>query len=196
MSKYKLLVTMLATIALCTACTAQRPVKGPGMIATFSNGIKGKKLDVLRARTANGVPFPVPGSVSPDKHPMTGGKTMGAAPDGRELPEWEEFEWKVWPYPYPPMPSDPVALQTWSEGVHAMSRSLPIQTARVAVKSRVPQEVLDEVLLSNKNRAPRALPDKLLWVYFIWYESGIKFRWSLEQGCCKVLRAGGDDVGP
>ena len=65
------------------------------MIATFSNGIKGKEVDVLRARTANRTFFPTPGSLGPDKNPMTGGATMGAAPDGRELPQWVEFEWQV-----------------------------------------------------------------------------------------------------
>ncbi|MCC7680291.1 hypothetical protein [Janthinobacterium sp. FW305-128] len=190
-------VCFLAAIALCAACSVTRSQDGPGMIVTFSNGIKGKKVDVLRARTANGVFFPTPGSLGPAKNPMKdGGATMGAAPDGRELPQWVEFEWKVWPYPYPDMPAEPVALQAWSDGVHAMSRSLPIQTARVAVRSRVPQDVIDEVLASNRQRAPNALPDKDLWVYFIWYETGIKFRWRLLQGCCKMLREGGDELAP
>jgi hypothetical protein len=185
-------VCFLAAIALCAACAALRSQQGPGMIVTFSNGIKGKKVDVLRARTANGVFFPTPGSLGPDKNPMTGGATMGAAPDGRALPQWVEFEWKVWPYPYPDMPAEPVALQVWSDGVHALSRSLPIQTARVAVQSRVPQDVIDEVLASNRQRAPNALSDKMLWVYFIWYETGIKLRWKLKSSCCGLLREGGD----
>ena len=190
-------ICFLAAIALCTACAAPRSQQGPGMIVTFSNGIKGKKVDVLRAKTANGVFFPTPGSLGPAKNPMKdGGATMGAAPDGRELPQWVEFEWKVWPYPYPDMPADPAARQVWSDGVHTLSRSLPIQTARVAVRSRVPQDVIDEVLESNRQRAPRALPDKMLWVYFIWYETGIKLRWKLKSSCCGLLREGGDELAP
>ncbi|WP_139143012.1 hypothetical protein, partial [Janthinobacterium sp. HH106] len=96
MQKYLLqTICFLAAIALCAACSVTRSQDGPGMIVTFSNGIKGKKVDVLRARTANGVFFPTPGSLGPDKNPMTGGATMGAAPDGRELPQWVEFEWQV-----------------------------------------------------------------------------------------------------
>ncbi|MCC7680288.1 hypothetical protein [Janthinobacterium sp. FW305-128] len=197
MQKYLLqTICFLAAIALCAACSVTRSQDGTGMIVTFSNGIKGKKVDVLRARTANGVFFPTPGSLGPDKNPMTGGATMGAAPDGRELPQWVEFEWQVWPYPYPDRPSDPVARQVWSDGVHAMSRSLPIQSARVAVQSRVPQDVIDEVLASNRQRAPNALPDKMLWVYFIWYETGIKLRWKLKSSCCGLLREGGDELAP
>ena len=184
----------LATVVLCAACAAPRPMEGPGMTVTFNNVIKGKKVDVLRAKTSNGVPFPTPGSLGPHQNPMPGGATMGAAPDGRELPEWVEFEWTEWPYPSPPKPTDPVALQEWNDRVDLLIRTLPHKRARVAVRSRVPQDVVDEVLASNKRAAAGALPDEGLWVYFIWYETGIKFRWSLERGCCKVLRAGGDEL--
>ena len=189
-------IYFLAAIALCTACSVTRLQDGPGMIVTFNNGIKGKKVYVIRARTANGVFFPTPGSLGPDKNPMTGGKTMGAAPDGRELPQWVEFEWTEWPYPAPPPPTEPSALQTWNDRVDLLTRTLPHKRARVAVQSRVPQDVIDEVLASNRQRAPNALPDKDLWVYFIWYETGIKFRWRLLQGCCKMLREGGDELAP
>jgi hypothetical protein len=186
----------LATVVLCAACAAPQPMEGPGMTVTFNNVIKGKKVDVLRAKTSNGVPFVTPGSLGSDRspNPMTGGKTSGAAPDGRELPEWVEFEWTEWPYPSPPKPTDPVALQAWNDRVDFLIRTLPLKRARVPVRSRVPQDVVDELLASNKRAAAGALPDERLWVYFVWYETGIKFRWSLERGCCKVLRAGGDDL--
>lgn len=197
MNRHVLQLTFaLVTVVLCAGCAAPRPPDGPGMIVTFNNVITGKEVDVRRAKTANGIPFVTPGSLGPDKipHALLGGATTGAAPDGRELPEWVEFEWKEWPYPYPAKPSEPVALQKWNDGVHAMSRSLPIKTARVAVRSRVPQDIVDEVVASNRSRELGKLPDKMLWVYFIWYETGIKFRWSLEQGCCRVRRTGGDDI--
>lgn len=196
MNTYTLqLAFALATVVLCAACAAPRPAAGPGMIVTFNNVIKGKKVDVLQGRTSNGVPFVTPGSLgsSTNPNPMSGGKIMGAAPDGRELPEWVEFEWTEWPYPSPPQPKDPIALQAWNDRVDFLSRTLPRQRARVAVRSRVPQDVVDEVLASNKRTAQNALPDKSLWVYFVWYETGIKFRWILKPGCCKVLREGGDD---
>jgi len=166
------------------------------MMVTFNNTIKGTKVDVLRAKTSNNIPFPTPGSLGPytKPNPTIGGATMGAAPDGRQLPEWVEFEWKEWPYPYPDMPADPVALKIWGDGVDALSRSLPIQNARVPVRSRVPQDVVDEVLASKKRRLPKSLPDEMLWVYFIWYESGIKFHWSLDSRCCGVRQEGGDDL--
>ena len=190
-------ICFLATVVLCTACSAPRSQQGPGMIVTFNNGIKGKKVYVIRARTANGVFFPTPGSLGPAKNPMKdGGATMGAAPDGRELPQWVEFEWTEWPYPAPPPPTEPSALQAWNDRVDLLTRTLPHKRARVAVQSRVPQDVIDEVLASNRQRAPRALPDKMLWVYFIWYETGIKLRWKLKSSCCGLLREGGDELAP
>jgi hypothetical protein len=80
--------------------------------------------------------------------------------------------------------------------VDLLTRTLPHKRARVAVQSRVPQDVIDEVLASNRQRAPRALPDKMLWVYFIWYETGIKLRWKLKSSCCGLLREGGDELAP
>ena len=153
MVKYTLrLVSFFVAVTLCTACTTP-PVEGPGMMVTSNNTIKGTEVDVLRAKTSNGIPFPTPGSLGPytKPNPTIGGATMGAAPNGRELPEWIEFAWKEWPYPYPAPPSDPVARQAWT-GVYAMSRSLPIRTARFPVRSRVPRDVVDEVLASKKRR--------------------------------------------
>lgn len=190
------LVPALVSAVLCTACATPLAVSGPGMTVMFNNVIKGKKVDVLHANTSNGIPFVTPGSLGSDKspNPMVGGKVVGAAPDGRELPEWVEFEWTEWPYPAPPKPTEPVALQAWNDRVDFLIHTLPHKNARVVVKSRVPQNVVDEVLASNKRAVPGTVPDEMLWVYFIWYETGIKFRWSLEQGCCKVLRSGGDDL--
>ena len=187
-------IAMLTTAVFCATCAAQRPADGPGMTVTFSSIIKGKSIHLNTATSSGKQGFPNAGAFGPNANPMTGGKTMGAAPDGRDLPEWVEFEWTEWPYPYPDEPSDPVGLQAWNDYFDFLKRTLPHKTARVPVRTRVPQDVVDEVLASNRRRAPRALPDEMLWVYFIWYDSGVKFRWSLERGCCTVLRQGGDDL--
>ena len=103
-------------------------------------------------------------------------------PDVRELPEWVEFEWSE-----PAYPEDP--KQTLAE-----YRALPRKTARVAVRSRVPQDVVDEAIEAKRRRQPHELPDKMLYVYFIWTETGVKFRWELGRGGV-TLREGGDEIG-
>jgi len=104
---------------------------------------------------------------------------MGAAPDGRELPEWVEFEWTEPKY----------------EEKHTREQLLAmlVKKARVPVRSRVPQDVIAEVMEAKRNREPHKLPEKMLWVYFIWYEDGIKFRWRLTSKCCGE-RSGGDEI--
>ncbi len=106
---------------------------------------------------------------------------MGAAPDGRELPEWVEFVWSEPVYPEEPK-------QTLEE-----YRALPQKTERVPVRSRVPQDVVAEVMEAKRNREPHKLPEKMLWVYFIWSEDGIKLRWRLTSKCCDE-RSGGDEI--
>lgn len=184
----------LPALSACGIAHYSPPADGPGMIVTYNNVIKGTSIDLIEARTASGRGFPTAGSLGPDKNPMTGGKTMGAAPDGRTLPEWVEFDWKEWPYPYPEPPpfSDQEATKAWSDGVKAMSKSLPVHTERVPVRARVPQDVVDAVVASKGTFVAGKPADKDLWVYFIWHESGIKFRWRMTQG--KTLRAGGDAV--
>ena len=187
-------IAMLTAAVFCAACAAQRPPDGPGMTVTFSSAIKGKRIHLATAISSSKQNFPNAGAFGPNTNPMTGGATMGAAPDGRELPEWVEFEWTEWPYPAPPLATDPVSLKVSNDRFDFLMRTLQHKTARVPVRARVPQDVVDEVLASNRRRAPRALPDEMLWVYFIWYDSGVKFRWKLKSDCCGLLREGGDDL--
>ena len=107
---------------------------------------------------------------------------MGASPDGRDLPQWVDFEWRE-----PGYPAD--LKQTLEE-----YRALPHKTARVLIRDRIPQSVVDELMEANRKQARGTLPDKDLAVYFIWYESGISFHWVLKRGCCETLRSGGDEI--
>ena len=170
----------VSILSCLTACAT--PVNtGPGMTVTFRNVIKGKSLLFDRAVLSSGARFPDPGSLSPETDPLRGGATENAAPDGRALPEWIEFEW-----------TEPIYRRDYTR---EQLLGLPVKKARVLVRDRVPPDVIDEVMESNRKREPHKLPEKSLQLYFIWYESGIKFRWELRKGCCDVLRAGGDDVG-
>ena len=179
MNRRSLVIFAAFLAGLCACATPSH--QGPGMTVTFNNGLKGKSILFDRAVTASGMRFPDPGFLAPDTNPLRGGKTMGAAPDSRELPEQVEFTWRETKYQ--------------GDYTYEQLKALPRKTARVTVRSRIPQDVVDEVMESNLKRQPHKLAEKSLWVYFIWYESGIKFRWELRKNCCGILRAGGDDVG-
>lgn len=166
------------------------------MIVTFTNIVKGKNIHVQDARTSTGSTFPNPGSIA---YSVRGsGKTMGAAPDGRELPEWVEFSWQEWPYPFPSRPTRPQERQDWDSEVESLRRSLPWKTERVLVRSRIPQDAVQEVVESKRQAMPGKLPSKRLWIYFEWAEGGIQFHWQLEEriaaGGSRVLQEGGDEV--
>jgi hypothetical protein len=181
MNMNKRRLVMIVSLLACLAACAIPASTGPGMTVTFRNVIKGKEILVRNAFSSSGARFPGPGGLSPQTDPLHGGATRDAAPDGRALPEWVEFEWIEPIYQY--------------EYTREQLQSMPVKKARILVRDRIPQDVVDEVMESKRLREPHKLPDKSLEVYFIWYESGIKFRWELRKGCCDVLRAGGDALG-
>lgn len=180
MAIYFFRLLILSFVAILSSGCAAPPLTGPGMTVTFNNGIKKTNVLIDRAMSSRGRAFPNPGSLGPDpnRNILVGGKTMGAAADGRELPEWVEFEW--------------VTTVRGSNYTREQLSALPIHKEQVRVRERVPQDVVGEVMESNRIRQPGKVADKSLWIYFIWYESGVKFRWELNDRCCGVLRSGGD----
>ena len=162
------------------------------MIITYSNWMTGKKVD-FREVTTDGPFVPSPGPLAPSKRPRQSGAVMGAAPDSRGLPEWIEFRWQEWPYPGVPYPSDFAARQVWNQRVDDLVHTLPIKSARVTVRQRVPADVVEQVLKS-KNGSTAVERDLALWVFFAWHEDGVRFHWELRQGCCDVKREGGDVI--
>ena len=193
-------ILLLVLVLPCTtACQHLTQQPGPGMIVTYSSLKNGVGIYIKSARLPSGQAFPHAGSVGgrgwpfPNGNPWWNtGKTMGAAPDGRQLPEWVEFEWIESVYPEDPAQS----LEQF--------RALPHHTQRVLVRDRIPKEVVDEVIASKLRAPPNRLPDRSLWVYFAWTNEGIKMRWSLESytknentrygGTTRLLRSGGDTV--
>jgi hypothetical protein len=110
------------------------------------------------------------------------------------LPEWVDFEWQEPPYPGL-HPENFVNREAFSTAVHNLFNALPVKTQRVQVRDRVPLDVVQEAV-NARDQTPRGkVPDKLLWVYFVWTEQGIKFHWELI-GDTQVapLREGGDDI--
>jgi hypothetical protein len=152
------------------------------MTVTFGNGMHGKEMLFRSATSSTGARFANPGSLAPGKNPLKGSATMGASSDDRVLPEWVEFDW-----------TEPDYGTTYTR---EQLRAMPVKKARVPVRSRVPQDVVDEVVASNRQRQAGQLSEGSLWIYFVWFDSGVKFRWELRSGCCEKLRAGGDDLGP
>jgi hypothetical protein len=180
-----LILTSLAMLAGCVhGGTPADDTDGPGMIVTFSSVIDGRSISVKNARLPSGKDFGNPGAITGRRSSnWRFGKTSGGSGDGRGLPEWVEFEWSE-----PVYPEDP--KQTLEE-----YRALPRKTQRVQVRERVPLEAVQEAIESRRNAPRGKMPSKMLWLYFVWTDQGVKFHWSLdESGRLQPLREGGDDI--
>jgi len=156
--------------------------EGPGMTLHFASLKEGVVIACTGGNLASGKRFPGPGVFGRTKDWLTGGKTEGAAPDGRQLPEWVEFEWKEYV-------SD-------KDYVLEELKALPAHVERVIIRERVPPDVIDEVIRSRRATPPGKLPDKSLQLNFVWTDSGIKFRWLLREKDIpgRMSRSGGDVI--
>ncbi len=185
------LTAILSTVSGCLLAAND----GPGMVVTFVSLIQGRTIEFKKTRLPNGREFSSPGAIG-GRRPSNwrnSGKTMGVAGDSRELPEWVEFEWQEPSYPSLRM-KDYSSLDDFDKAVHEKFRNLPVKTQRVPVRDRIPQDILQEVIQSRKDAPSGKLPDKKLWVYFVWADSGVKFHWRLISGASTELRSGGDDI--
>lgn len=156
--------------------------EGPGMVLHFASLKKGVMISSRGGRLPNGTRFPGSGGLGYTKDWLLGGATEGAVPDGRQLPEWVEFEW--------------TEHLNDKEYVLEELRALPVHVQRVIIRGRVPQDVIDEVMRSKREAKPGKLPEKSLWLYFVWTDAGIKFHWRLESPRAPgyMLRSGGDTI--
>lgn len=166
---------------LCAGCVEGG--EGPGMVLHFASLKEGVVVACRGGSLPGGKRFPGPGALSRTKDWLTGGKTEGAAPDSRQLPEWVEFEWKEY------VADKDYALEEL--------KALPVHVERVTIRERVPQDVIDEVMRSRRETPAGKLPDKSLWLNFVWTDGGIKFHWRLESVKAApeyTLRYGGDVI--
>jgi hypothetical protein len=166
------------------------------MTVGYDSTVYGKEIEIVRATLPSGEPFVSSGltveATVGDGSPL-GAVVMGGSSDGRELPKWVDFEWKEWPYPYPEKPTDPIEAKKWGDKIHELSRTLPHKKFRVMVRSRVPQDVVDEAVAAVLARKYGELPDKKIWIYFVWHPKGIWFKWELVEGT-RTTRSGGDEI--
>lgn len=151
-----------------------------GAVLNFTSTIPNIRIYTKGAKDQAGRPFPDAGSFGPSDDPMNGGATMGGAPGTFGLPAWIEFTWQELPYPSRPRESF-ATDDAWGAYVDEAFRAAPLKTARVKVAEKVPVWALEEVAKSRVATPPDELPDKMLWLHFIWTTDGIKVRWKIHN---------------
>ncbi|MDP3670958.1 MAG: hypothetical protein Q8R69_14860 [Telluria sp.] len=188
MNTGRLLLTGLGLVLLAclTGLIAAAPAVGPGMTVTYNSAIKDMEVTIENARLPDGGAFPHGGGIGgksrPNENPLNGGKTMGAAPDGRQLPEYIDFEWRESALEPPdPTPMDPFsqARKDWETKMMAEFYTHPIKKQRVFIRSRVPVELVNKVIEANRHTVKGHVTEASIGVYFIWTDYGIKLRWQI-----------------
>jgi hypothetical protein len=205
MNKKQVVIAGIILAGCLTGLLAATHAQGPGMTITYTSAIKDIDIDIKGASLPDGTPFPDAGSLgggsNPNKNPFIGGKTMGGAPDGRDLPIYVDFEWRETPTSPPdPTPMDPFspAHKDWEKKIMEEFYSYPLKKQRVLIRSRVPVEVVSTVLNDNLHTPKGKLDDASLRLYFVWTEYGIKLRWEIwhRNGMQYDSDQGGDEIVP
>jgi hypothetical protein len=154
------------------------PPSAGAAVLNFTSTIPQMEIQTRSAKDQAGRPFPHAGSFGPSRDPINGGKAMGGAPGTFGLPTWVEFTWQELPYPGQPRESF-ATEEAWGTYVRDVYRAAPMKTGRVRVAEKVPAWALEEVAKSRAATPPDELPDKMLWLHFIWTTDGIKIRWRV-----------------
>ncbi len=174
----------VAFTSACQALHAKPSEPGPGMILTYIGLRDGLRAQVLSITLPDGTHWGSPGGIGGKWHKnwkQAPGATSGASGDHRNLPEWVDFVWFDTVYnravPYTKAEMDTIARQT----------------QRVPVRSRVPQDVVQQAIVARQQAPANKVPETMLWLYFVWTDGGIKFYWELRRGS-ETLREGGDNM--
>lgn len=168
---------ILISAAYLTSCKDARS-EGIGFVATY----------LTIKKTTRYYPYQTDIPNSPNKHYesiTSGGQswlwamggTEGGAPDSRGLPEWIEFRWQE----QSPDLIRREGNERTNEEVFELFRQLPIKTYRVGIKNRIPQYIVDEILEAKRHRKISNLPEKMLWLKFMWVGDEIKLHWTMTQ---------------
>jgi hypothetical protein len=151
-----------------------------GAVLNFTSTVPDMRIQIRSAVNQAGQPFLHAGSFGPSDDPMNGGATMGGAPGTFGLPAWIEFTWQE--LPYPGQPRDSFATEeAWGDYVREVYRAAPLKTGRVKIAEKVPAWALEEVAKSRADTPLDQLPDKMLWLHFVWTTDGIKVRWKIHN---------------
>lgn len=129
--------------------------------------------------------------------PVSGGEKPVAFESEPELPEWVDFRWALFPTTdIAHKPGESETAYYWRS--LASYSAVPRKNERVLVRSRIPQEVRDEIANATGNVQPHKVASSVLYLYFVWTDSGIKLHWRLKRswpdGSFVTVREGGDEI--
>jgi hypothetical protein len=198
----------LAMFGCLTGILAYYRPTGPGMTVLYDSAIRDTRVYIVSERLPDGsvstAPLVFGGMNKPNKNPLVGEVEMGAAPDGRELPEYIDFRWREESLPEPPDPTpkdkSSAAHKAWEAKGLADLHALPIKAQRVFIRNRVPAELVRAAIEANRHTPKGQLDEASIKISFIWTDYGIKLRWAIWHRLPSEIQyyshQGGDEVVP
>lgn len=164
------------------------------VIHTIANYNTGVTISIKDSRDNSGTRLSLGGNLPSGSNAYTGATSAGLG-KGTALPEWIEVRW-IETGPEWDMPRREYLALSDRERDERSKRyaQLPVKSARIHIRSRIPESVADELKRSPLDPERSNLPLKSLRLYFIWTVDGVKLRWRLRQRCCETLQEGGDTL--
>jgi hypothetical protein len=185
-------------LAGCLLCAGFAHARQPHIDSsiTFVNYQRKMNVESIDAYSEQGFHLAGPRFLSPSSNSYTGATMSGVDP-GSGLPQWLEFTWQEWEV------AKDIPNDVWDkldraaqDAYVAQKKALPLKRQRVAIRGILPDAVVTELEQSPLDPERASLRLKSLKLFFIWTQDGLKVRWRMRQGCCTVIREGGDDVPP
>lgn len=190
----RLIRSVLVLTLLLAGCASQQEPSGISVIRTLANYKTETTIVVRGGVTDSGTPLGLGGVLRSASNPYLGA-TSGGLGKEKELPEWIEIQWKEVRPELDISSREYDALDNTERKEHGRKyAAIPMKSARVAIRGRIPISVIEELKRTPSDRERSGLPLKALWVYFIWTKEGLKMRWEVVEKCCKVIHEGGDPI--
>jgi len=164
------------------------------VIHTIVNYNTGLTISIKDSRDDNGARLALGGTLPSDSNAYIGSTSAGLG-KGTALPEWIEIRWIETGPEWDMARKEYLALSDRERDERSKRYAeLPIKSARIHIRGRIPESVADELKRSPLDPDRSNLPLKSLRLYFIWTIDGVKLRWRLRQRCCETLQEGGDPL--
>jgi hypothetical protein len=173
--------------------------------ASYSSTIKNDKYIVCSAdvdptrypASANGTFFPGSPGLAYTDRPISGGEYLAAFESEPELPEWVDLRWALFP-PAAISPKSGESDVAYHWRSIAFYSAFPRKNERILIRSRIPQDVRDEITDATRNAEPHKVASSVIYLYFVWTDNGIKLHWRLKRsrpdGTFIGVREGGDEI--
>lgn len=176
------------------SCAGEQKATEFSVAYTLSNYETGVRVSLVDTYTDLNERLRLGGALVSQSTPYHGVTSAGLGTRDK-LPKWLEIRWRERGPEWDISNAEYAALD--KEAREARGRAfeaLPIKSARIAVRDRIPADLIEDLKHSPLDPDRSNLPLKSLRLYFIWTKEGVKLRWRVYEKCCKVLNEGGDAI--